>query len=171
MLQVPYYPPIESLDDYKNNLSRCLKLVKDAVYESEPSSSDIQIIDVNSWRMEAVVAEKYFSEDISEYSRVVLAGDSAHAFPPSGGFGLNTGIGDAFNLAHKLSKTLTARGIPLDQSKLYNDERKMIALLTKDFSLMNYEKSLIIAKKLNLDVKHAQYFTNLLNIVTPTTST
>ena len=35
--------------------------------------------------------------------RVFLAGDSAHAFPPSGGFGLNTGIGDAYNLAHRLS--------------------------------------------------------------------
>jgi 2-polyprenyl-6-methoxyphenol hydroxylase-like FAD-dependent oxidoreductase len=47
--------------------------------------------------MDAVVAKK-FAE-----GRVFLAGDSAHAFPPSGGFGLNTGIGDAFNLAHALS--------------------------------------------------------------------
>lgn len=33
----------------------------------------------------------------------LLAGDAAHAFPPSGGFGMNTGVGDAFNLAHKLA--------------------------------------------------------------------
>ncbi len=42
-------------------------------------------------------------EEAAAASRVFLAGDSAHAFPPSGGFGMNTGIGDAFNLAHKLS--------------------------------------------------------------------
>jgi 2-polyprenyl-6-methoxyphenol hydroxylase-like FAD-dependent oxidoreductase len=55
--------------------------------------------------MEAVVADSYISKD-GDFSRVVLAGDSAHAFPPSGGFGLNTGIGDAFNLAHKISRSL-----------------------------------------------------------------
>lgn len=32
-----------------------------------------------------------------------LAGDAAHAFPPSGGFGLNTGVADAFNLAHMMA--------------------------------------------------------------------
>lgn len=49
--------------------------------------------------MESVVASSYASFD-GDYSRVVIAGDAAHAFPPSGGFGLNTGIGDVFNLAH-----------------------------------------------------------------------
>ena len=38
--------------------------------------------------------------------RIFLAGDSAHAFPPSGGFGLNTGIGDSNNLSHKLAFAL-----------------------------------------------------------------
>lgn len=47
--------------------------------------------------MEALVASKYAK------GRVFLAGDAAHAYPPSGGFGLNTGIGDAFCLAHLLS--------------------------------------------------------------------
>ena len=51
--------------------------------------------------MEALVADTYI--DSQSNPRVFLAGDSAHAFPPSGGFGLNTGIGDAFNLAHKLA--------------------------------------------------------------------
>ena len=75
------------------------------------SRGDIEIVDVNSWRMEAIVANKFHGgthklngvKEASDISRVFLAGDSAHAFPPSGGFGLNTGIGDAFNLAHKLA--------------------------------------------------------------------
>ena len=35
--------------------------------------------------------------------RVFLAGDAAHQFPPAGGFGMNTGIQDAHNLAWKLA--------------------------------------------------------------------
>lgn len=56
--------------------------------------------------MEALVADRYtsnFWKDQSNPERVFLAGDAAHAYPPSGGFGLNTGIGDAFCLAHKFS--------------------------------------------------------------------
>jgi 2-polyprenyl-6-methoxyphenol hydroxylase-like FAD-dependent oxidoreductase len=51
--------------------------------------------------MENVVANSYISNTSNSFA--FLAGDAAHAFPPSGGFGMNTGIGDAFNLAHKLS--------------------------------------------------------------------
>ena len=39
-------------------------------------------------------------------SRVFLVGDAAHQFPPSGGFGLNTGLLDAHNLAWKLAAAL-----------------------------------------------------------------
>jgi FAD binding domain len=37
---------------------------------------------------------------------VFLAGDAAHRFPPAGGFGMNTGIQDAHNLAWKLAAVL-----------------------------------------------------------------
>lgn len=45
------------------------------------------------------VTSRYASEDL----RIFLAGDAAHAFPPQGGLGINTGIGDVHNLAWKLS--------------------------------------------------------------------
>lgn len=41
--------------------------------------------------------------------RVFLVGDAAHAFPPSGAFGMNTGVGDAHNLAWKLAAVLQGR--------------------------------------------------------------
>ena len=50
-------------------------------------------MNVNSWLMEGVVAETF--HDSSTDPRVFLAGDAAHAFPPSGGFGMNAGIVDA----------------------------------------------------------------------------
>ena len=41
-------------------------------------------------------------DDVQE-GRIFLAGDAAHQFPPAGGFGMNTGIQDAHNLAWKLA--------------------------------------------------------------------
>jgi len=55
--------------------------------------------------MDAVVAK----EMVNPEGNVFLAGDAAHAFPPSGGFGLNTGVADAFNLAHALAPEMNAK--------------------------------------------------------------
>lgn len=41
---------------------------------------------------------------------VFLAGDAAHLFSPIGGFGMNTGIADAFNLGWKLAYSLRGAG-------------------------------------------------------------
>ena len=69
----------------------------------ENNLSDICVKSMGIWRMGAVVAASYYKEGI------VLVGDAAHALPPSGGiisidegFGMNTGIQDAHNLAHKI---------------------------------------------------------------------
>jgi len=43
--------------------------------------------------------------------RVFLAGDSAHIVTPNGGLGMNTGIGDAIDLAWKLAGTLKAGAV------------------------------------------------------------
>ena len=169
VLQVPYYPPVEELDDYRNNLDRCLGIIRDSLsadrgVSSLVSDDQIDIIQVNSWRMEAVVANKFHgsaNKSPNDINRVFLAGDSAHAFPPSGGFGLNTGIGDAFNLAHKLAKPLNSDTVGQD----YTRERRLVSMQTKDFALINYQKSLEIAKKLNLHASHADLFTRMLDSV------
>ena len=46
---------------------------------------------------------------------IFLAGDAAHRFPPAGGFGMNTGVQDAHNLAWKLAAVLrrTPQGLSL----------------------------------------------------------
>jgi len=58
--------------------------------------------------------------------RVFLAGDAAHIHSPAGGQGMNTGIGDAFNLAWKLAAVVrgAARPILLDS---YEAERLPVA--------------------------------------------
>ncbi len=46
--------------------------------------------------MKNVVADKWYKDNS------FIIGDAAHQFPPSGGYGLNTGISDAFSLAWRL---------------------------------------------------------------------
>jgi 2-polyprenyl-6-methoxyphenol hydroxylase-like FAD-dependent oxidoreductase len=68
----------------------------------------------------ALVAERFAAD------RVLLAGDAVHLFTPTGGFGMNTGVDDAANLAWKLAAMAQGWGGPhlLDS---YERERKPIA--------------------------------------------
>lgn len=67
---------------------------------------------------------------------VLLAGDAAHRFPPTGGYGLNTGVQDAHNLAWKLAAVLrgSAGEALLDT---YETERSPVALSNCQFSVSN----------------------------------
>src|SRR5690606_22619812 len=55
---------------------------------------------------------------------VFLAGDAAHAHPPTGGQGLNTGVGDGYNLGWKLAAALAGAPAPLAS---YEAERRAVA--------------------------------------------
>jgi 2-polyprenyl-6-methoxyphenol hydroxylase-like FAD-dependent oxidoreductase len=59
---------------------------------------------VGKWTMRRLLSDRYASK------RVFLAGDSAHLVTPNGGLGMNTGIGDAIDLAWKLAGTLKGWG-------------------------------------------------------------
>lgn len=62
-------------------------------------------------------ATSTFQED-----NIFIAGDAAHLFSPIGGFGMNTGIGDAFNLGWKLGYSIAGNG-SLQLLETYSDER------------------------------------------------
>mmetsp|Transcript_48087 Transcript_48087/g.35288 ORF Transcript_48087/g.35288 Transcript_48087/m.35288 type:complete len:153 (-) Transcript_48087:11-469(-) len=111
--------------------------------------------------MEGVVAERYIER--GEDPRVVLAGDAAHAFPPSGGFGMNTGIGDAFNLAHKFSYLFHVGGGG-EVMKAYDEERRYVGEATCNCALINYEKGVKLAQMLNLDHNNARLLTKLVKL-------
>jgi 2-polyprenyl-6-methoxyphenol hydroxylase-like FAD-dependent oxidoreductase len=59
---------------------------------------------IGKWTMRRMLSDRYASK------RVFLAGDSAHLVTPNGGLGMNTGIGDAIDLAWKLAGTLQGWG-------------------------------------------------------------
>ena len=54
----------------------------------------------NPWFTHLLLAERY------QGGRVFLAGDAAHQYIPTGGYGMNTGIGDAVDLGWKLAATV-----------------------------------------------------------------
>ena len=56
------------------------------------------------WRQNLLLADRYRA------GRVFLAGDAVHLVIPAGGLGMNTGVGDAFDLSWKLAATLEGWG-------------------------------------------------------------
>jgi len=65
---------------------------------------DYEILQANPWAANFVVAQRY------REGRVVLAGDSAHQFVPTGGYGMNSGIADAAGLSWVLAALIQGWG-------------------------------------------------------------
>jgi 2-polyprenyl-6-methoxyphenol hydroxylase-like FAD-dependent oxidoreductase len=65
------------------------------------SVESVEVLDTREWSGDAVVAESFRS------GHVLLAGDAAHRMWPSGGHGMNTGLGDVANLGWKLDAVLS----------------------------------------------------------------
>jgi 2-polyprenyl-6-methoxyphenol hydroxylase-like FAD-dependent oxidoreductase len=56
------------------------------------------------WRPNAMLADSYGR------GRILLAGDAVHTMIPTGGYGMNTGLGDAVNLGWKLAASVQGWG-------------------------------------------------------------
>ncbi|MEP6547207.1 MAG: FAD-dependent monooxygenase [Gammaproteobacteria bacterium] len=83
------------------------------------------------WRATALVAQRF------QDGRIFIAGDAAHLMPPNGGFGGNTGIHDAHNLAWKIEMILKGHAAPrLLES--YGSERKPVAQFTVEQAFARY---------------------------------
>jgi len=94
---------------------------------------DVKVINRSTWRLSRQVAAVFRA------GRVFLIGDAAHRFPPNGGFGMNSGIQDAHNLAWKFKLVFDgAAGKALLDS--YDTERRPIAESNADFSHGNQRR-------------------------------
>ncbi|MEJ1962362.1 MAG: FAD-dependent monooxygenase [Gammaproteobacteria bacterium] len=83
--------------------SRLIELVRAGVGVPE---LDVKIDGYTRWRATADVAHSF------QQGRIFICGDAAHLMPPNGGFGGNTGIHDAHNLAWKLAHVLNGTASP-----------------------------------------------------------
>jgi 2-polyprenyl-6-methoxyphenol hydroxylase-like FAD-dependent oxidoreductase len=96
-----------------------------------PPDTRIEIEDVQAWSASADCAERF------QDGRVLLVGDAAHVMPPTGGFGGNTGVADAHNLAWKLAMVLDGTAGP-DLISTYDAERRPIAAITVEQAYTRY---------------------------------
>ncbi|PKA55809.1 hypothetical protein AXF42_Ash012101 [Apostasia shenzhenica] len=141
VLQIPCYPPQQNFEDFDYEV--CEEIIFKLVGWK---LQDVQVVDVKPWVMHAEVAEKYTSCN----NRVILAGDSAHCFPPAGGFGMNTGIQDAHNLAWKICLLLN-NVASTSIIETYEMERRPIALFNTALSVENFEAAMSVPAALGLD--------------------
>lgn len=91
----------------------------------------VEVENVQSWSAAAGHAVSF------RRGRGFLAGDAAHVMPPTGGFGGNTGVADAHNLAWRLAIVDRGAAAPalLDS---YDRERRAIAALTVEQAYTRY---------------------------------
>src|SRR5215510_5873918 len=108
---------------------RCVELVRTAL--GSVSGLPVDIESIQRWSAMAATAAAFQS------GRVFLAGDVAHVMPPTGGFGGNTGVADAYNLAWKLAFATQGVAGPglLDT---YGAERRPISALTVEQAYTRY---------------------------------
>jgi putative polyketide hydroxylase len=105
----------------------CVKLIRQGVGMPDLA---VSVLGVSPWEASAIVADRYRVGD------VFLAGDAAHEMPPTGGFGLNTGVQDVHNLAWKIAAVLRGKA---DESLLdsYDAERRPFGQIVTQNSLAN----------------------------------
>ncbi|MDR3721233.1 MAG: FAD-dependent monooxygenase [Candidatus Acidoferrales bacterium] len=95
------------------------------------ADAPVTIESVMHWDATADTAERF------QKGRVFLVGDAAHVMPPSGGFGGNTGVQDAHNIAWKLALVLKGLAGP-DLLATYDLERRPAAAFTVEQAYSRY---------------------------------
>jgi 2-polyprenyl-6-methoxyphenol hydroxylase-like FAD-dependent oxidoreductase len=96
---------------------------------------EVKVISRSIWRLSRQVAASFRA------GRIFIIGDAAHRFPPNGGFGMNSGIQDAHNLAWKLKFVFEDRA-GWELLDTYDRERRPVAESNADFSLGNQKRFL-----------------------------
>ena len=92
---------------------------------------DFELESTGTWVMTSQTADSF------RRGRLLLLGDAAHRFPHTGGFGLNSGVQDAHNLAWKLDTVLSGTASPtlLDT---YETERRPVVEKFAEQSVANH---------------------------------
>ncbi len=146
-----YMYPIAEEYEEQISPSECDQLIRNAI---APTSATITVLRQSSWTMTSQFADSY------RLRRVLLAGDAAHRFPPSGGMGLNTGVGDIHNLMWKIDRIEAglADSVLLDS---YEKERRPIAERNAQASMDNAFKMFDVFMALGIDPDKGIAYSNL----------
>ncbi|MDQ7236365.1 FAD-dependent oxidoreductase [Bacillus pacificus] len=118
------YDPLKGERPEDFTIERCKQIIQTAIGSTNVES---EIVSVLPWEATESTATKF------QDNRVFLVGDSAHIMPPTGGFGSNTGIQDAHNLAWKLGAVIKGKAKP-KLLETYHEERYPVAKLTTAYA-------------------------------------
>nr|AHE14876.1 RebC-like FAD-binding monooxygenase [uncultured bacterium] len=119
------------VDDAEKSTMDATELVRRAI----AFDTGVEVLSDNEWHLTHRVADRFSA------GRVFLAGDAAHTLSPSGGFGMNTGIGGAADLGWKLAAVLEgwAGGGLLDT---YEEERRPVAVTSLEEANVNLRRTM-----------------------------
>ncbi|WP_459500225.1 FAD-dependent oxidoreductase [Bacillus sp. C1] len=120
---VAYYPlKGETPEDF--SIDHCQEIIRKAIGKLNLS---MEILSISPWEATESTAVRF------QDNRVFLVGDAAHLMPPTGGFGSNTGVQDAHNLAWKLAAVIHDQANP-KLLETYHEERHPAVQLTTDYA-------------------------------------
>ena len=85
------------------------------------------------WMRRELIADRFAD------GRCFLVGDAAHQFSPTGGYGMNTGLAESFDLSWKLAATLEGWGGP-NLLASYEEERRPIAVHNAHRATVNFQR-------------------------------
>ncbi|HLU19563.1 MAG TPA: FAD-dependent monooxygenase [Pusillimonas sp.] len=112
----------------------------------------LEVIEVQPWTAHALTVDQY------RVGNVYLAGDAAHKFTPTGGLGMNTGVGDAIELGWKLEAVIRGWAPPclLDT---YHIERHPVGVRNTMEAADNFDKLYSVMQygpELDADDEHGE---------------
>ena len=136
-LQFPVFPPAERPGAAAPDVRREVRALTAAPL------ADLKIESARPWLMRARLADRFALDS----HRAFLVGDAAHEMPPSGGFGMNTAVGDAHNLAWKLARASAGAANGRDLLASYERERRPAAAANVALSVDNWRRGLLIRRR------------------------
>ncbi len=128
MCQINVDPEREPIDSWTEE--KVIRRLRDMVGDPAVEQVAFTLHSFYPYTIAACVADRLRD------GRMFLVGDAAHRIPPAGGFGMNTGIQSAHNLAWKLAAVIRgeAQGTLLDT---YDPERREVAWRACEFGRIN----------------------------------
>lgn len=118
------YNPLKGETPEDFSVEYCQQIVRKAIGKS---NLKVEILSISPWEATESTAIRF------QDNRVFLVGDAAHLMPPTGGFGSNTGVQDAHNLAWKLAAVIHGQANP-KLLETYHVERRPVVQLTTDYA-------------------------------------
>ena len=128
MAQIMIDPAVDPIESWTPD--RVVRQLRDMIGDPAAESVDFELHSTYPYAIAATVADRLRD------GRLLLVGDAAHRIPPAGGFGMNTGIQTAHNLAWKLAAVVRgdATAALLDS---FDVERREVAARACNFGRIN----------------------------------